>query len=343
MSTIENINKDISEFKSSNGARIFRLPLEAFPGFWAYSYIVLAGDYQVLIDVGSGFGSSNDFIESGFLQGSDRLGVGFTLRDLTHILITHGHIDHFGGLNFVIPQTSAQIGVHELDKRNLASYEERLIIASRNLESFLIEAGVSEVRTRELMEMYGFHKALAHSIPIDFTYEDIGMNLGPFEFLHVPGHCAGHVVIRCGDVLFSGDHVLADISPHQAPERLTLNTGLSHYLKSLDVMVDWAGEVSVTLGGHKSPIMDLSGRVLEIKEEHRARLAKIQNFLQEPQTINELTFSLFGEVKGYNELLALEEVGAHVEYLYQRNQIEIVNSHELDQMLMPIAIQYRQI
>ena len=62
------------------------------------------------------------------------------------------------------------------------------------------------------------------------------MRLGPFEMLHVPGHCAGHVAIRLHDVLFSGDHVLERTSPHQSPERLTLSTGLDHYLKSLEAL-----------------------------------------------------------------------------------------------------------
>ena len=72
--------------------------------------------------------------------------------------------------------------------------------------------------------------------------------------LHVPGHCAGHVVIRLHDVLFSGDHVLDQTSPHQAPEHLTLYTGLDHYLRSLAEVKRWAGDVRLALGGHKEVI-----------------------------------------------------------------------------------------
>ena len=74
------------------------------------------------------------------------------------------------------------------------------------------------------------------SVNVDITYESIGMEMGPFKFKHVPGHCAGHVVIQLHDYLFSGDHVLEKTSPHQAPEQITFSTGLDTYIKSLEII-----------------------------------------------------------------------------------------------------------
>ena len=70
------------------------------------------------------------------------------------------------------------------------------------------------------------------SVKVEITYEEIGMELGPFIFIHVPGHCAGHVAIQLHDVLFSGDHVLEKTSPHQAPEQITISTGLDTYFQT---------------------------------------------------------------------------------------------------------------
>ena len=60
-----------------------------------------------------------------------------------------------------------------------------------------------------------------------------------------------------------------------------------------------------------------------------------------PLTIAEVSRKLFGTVKGYNILLALEETGAHVEYLYQRGMLRIENLAELEQgvELKPILYQ----
>ena len=339
------LETELRTFTTSAGAEIFQLPLLVFPGLWGYAYLILTdgqgGPYRLLIDAGSGFGESNRHLEAGLAAVSERLGYPLTLADLTHVLITHGHIDHFGGLAFVRPRTAARIGVHELDLRNLTNYEERLAMVARRLRSFLFEAGVEPERVDQLIERYKITKSLYQSVRVDFTYEAIGMRLGPFEMLHVPGHCAGQVVIRLHDVLFSGDHVLAETSPHQSPEHLTLSTGLDHYLKSLAVLRQWTPNIHLTLGGHKQPILDLHARIAEIERLHAERLEITLWLMEEPHTIAEVSHALFGEVHGYNVLLALEEAGAHVEYLYQRGLLSIENLEEVERAYQPLPVRYR--
>ncbi len=192
----------------------------------------------------------------------------------------------------------------------------------------------------QIIDSYTITKRLYHSVKVDFTFEALGMRVGPFEMLHVPGHCAGHVVIRLHDVLFSGDHVLDETSPHQSPEHLTLSTGLEHYLRSLDALQAWAGDVRLTLGGHKDPINDLPARMAAIRSLHRERLNRVEELLTTPHTVNEVSHELFGDVHGYNVLLALEEAGAHVEYLYQRGRLGIANLDEYERSPEPLPVQY---
>ncbi len=326
-----NSRPEINSFRTSKGGRIYQIPLLAFPGLWTYVYLVFFDDYRVLIDTGSGFGEASQQLEEG-LEAAGRMEKGgvFKANELTHVLLTHGHIDHFGGLNHLRTISDAPIGIHELDSRVLTHYEERLTLVTRKLEEFLIEAGVDNVQREQILSLYRITKRLFQSIPVNFTYESIGMNLGPFEFLHVPGHCAGHVVIRLHDVLFSGDHIIDGITPHQAPEHLTLGTGLEHYLHSLDLLKNWSDGVTLTLGGHRSPIRDLRLRIDEIKKHHQMRMEKLLGMLEEPHTIADLAWKLFGEVTGYNTLLAIEETGAHIEYLYERGMLRIVNIDDLE-------------
>ena len=333
----------IEKYKTSEGAQIYQLPLELFPGFDGYAYLVIVDDYRVLIDTGSGVGRSNEDLENGLREAGEQAGFSspFRFDDLTHILITHAHIDHFGGLPYICPQTHARLGVHELDRRILTNYEERLSLVGRRMDEFLHEAGTTNDQRTRLMQMYMMTKGLFHSVPVDFTFEACGMRLGPFKMLHVPGHCAGQVVIQLHDILFSGDHVLHDISPHQAPEHLTLSTGIDHYLKSLDLLDSWAQGVRLTLGGHKAPITDLSKRIAEIRQLHQERLDKVLNILRQPKTTSQVSVDLFGDVRGYNELLAIEEAGAHVEYLYQRGLLEIENLEELEKSTNTTPIYYR--
>jgi glyoxylase-like metal-dependent hydrolase (beta-lactamase superfamily II) len=333
----------LRSFETSGGARIFRIPMKVFPDLWSYAYLVLVDDYIVLIDTGSGFGDSNAHLEAGIEQAGAAAGRRIRIEDLTHILITHGHIDHFGGLVFLRERAHALVGIHELDLGNLTNYEERVALAENHLKTYLVEVGVPEDKREGILNMYRVNKMLFHSVEVDFTYEAKGMRLGPFDMLHVPGHCAGHVVIRMHNFLFSGDHVLGRITPHQSPERLTYFTGLGHYLDSLTLLEKWAGNSELTLAGHDDPIPNLPLRLEEIRQSHAARLNLTLEFLAEPHTIAEVSQKLFGRVDGYNVLLAIEEAGAHVEYLHQRGRLRIVNLDDFENNDGPVVKRYRRI
>ena len=310
-------------FKTSTDIRISRLPLQAFPNFWVFAYLVQAGDWTVLIDTGSGSEMSNDGLREGIAQ------AGISLSDLSHILLTHGHIDHYGGLGFLREHTSAVVGVHELDLGTITTHEARLALLENKLDVFLEQADIPAERRAELLSMYRFTKKFHHSVPVDFTYEAQNMLIGPFELIHVPGHCAGHVALKLDDVIFCGDLVLEKVTPHQSPEDLLPFMGVNHYLDSLSVFERWADGASLFLNGHDDPIEDLPARIAEIRANIAHRVAQVQTALSEPRTIAQTTEQVYGEMNGYNALLVLEKIGAYIEYLVQRGLVEIANPKEL--------------
>jgi len=322
-----------ARYQTSSGIRIQRIPLEAFPNFWAYAYLVQVDDLVVLIDTGSGSESSNEGLESGLAEAN--LGT----SDLTHILLTHGHIDHYGGLSYLRERTQAQIGIHELDLGTVTTHEARLAILSRKLENFLAQAGIPQERRTELLTMYRFTKKFHHSVPVDFTYEAHDMQVGPFELLHVPGHCAGHVALKLEDVVFCGDLILEKVTPHQSPEELLPFMGVHHYLDSLSVFERWADGASLTLNGHDDPITDLPTRIETTRANLFRRIDQALAALDEPRTLAGVTEQVYGKMNGYNALLVIEKIGAYVEYLVQRGLAEIVNPDELEDDLQ-VAIKY---
>jgi glyoxylase-like metal-dependent hydrolase (beta-lactamase superfamily II) len=333
----------MNSFTTARNANIYQIPLHEFPGLIGNVYLVITGKYRVLIDTGSGFGESSNELERGLQEISDLRKEDSSLNSLSHILITHGHIDHFGGLPYVHEHSEAKICIHELDRRIVSNHQERLAVAAHRLDEFLIEAGVdSEQRERQIFS-YKITKSLFRSVNVDMTYEALGMQLGPFKFIHVPGHCAGHVVIRLHDYLFSGDHILEKTSPHQAPEQITLSTGLETYLNSLEVIRPLTNRVKCTLGGHENPVYDLEKRIEEIRLVHKQRLQLVLKVMKEPHTILDVSKYLFGKVEGYTVLLALEEAGAHVEYLYQRGYLQIANLKEIEDNTNLTPILYQSI
>lgn len=328
----------VEKFVSASGLRVYRMRLEVFPGFDAHVHLVLGLDVPILIDAGSGLGNCNTDLTARFEAVHAEFGEKIGLKDVGRVLVTHGHMDHFGGVQFVREQSGAGVGIHVLDKRVLTHYEERVVIASKSLREFLVRAGVSGAIASEMMDMYLIGKGFYHSVAVDTLLEE-GIELfGCMRFVHVPGHCGGQVCIVMDDILFAADHVLARITPHQSPESITRHVGLGHYLESLRKVRDLPG-VRVSLGGHEVPVTNLAQRVDEIREAHQKRLERVLAICAEPQTIKAVAVALFGPLQGYNALLGIEEAGAHVEYLYQRAELGVANLEQVQGETEP-AIQY---
>jgi Zn-dependent hydrolases, including glyoxylases len=314
-------------FETSNGTKIHRIPLEVFPNFWAYVYVIQKDAYCVLIDSGSGTDTSHENLLSGLEK------IGIQPSDLTHVLLTHAHIDHFGGLSKLRPMTSAKIGVHELDVQTVAHHEARLALIGRRLASYLAETGLAEETRDQILSIYRFSKIIYQSVPVDFTYEAIDMRLDPFEFIHLPGHCPGHVAIRLDDVIFCGDMVVGGVTPHLSPESIDAHSGLDHYLQALVHLQSWAKAARLILNGHDDVITNLPAHIEATKQNILRRMSKAIAALREPLTIEEVSRAVYGEMKGYNQLLVIEKTGAYIEYFYEHGLIEISNAEELERGL----------
>jgi len=308
-------------FETSSGAKIHRLPLQAFPKFWANVYVVIKNDFQILIDTGSGTDSSHEDLLNGLTQAE------INPSDLTHILLTHAHIDHYGGLSKLKLLTNAKIGCHELDLQTVAHHEARLALISRRLASFLADSGLAKDEADSLLSIYRFTKALYQSVPVDFTYDE---KFPALEIVHLPGHCPGHVALRLDDVIFCGDMVVQGVTPHIAPESINPHSGLDHYLESLEKLQSWSQGARLILNGHDDVITDLPSQIDATHKNILRRMSKAINALSEPLTIAEVCNIVYENPSGYNLLLTIEKTGAYIEYLYEHAMIEIVNADAVE-------------
>ena len=315
---------------------IYSFPVQSFDRLVNNIYIIDNGEQYILVDTGSGMERTNQELLAGFTAVAEQYDPKIRLEAVSNILITHGHIDHFGGLPLVRQFTDAPIGVHVLDRRVLSNHEERVVFAARRLDIFLERSGVSAEHRTRLMQVYLFAKNYYRSTPVQFLLREGEPTVGGIEVFHVPGHCPGQVCLRLDDVLLTADHVLSKTTPHQAPESITNNMGLGHYLDSLTKMEQVDG-VRLALGGHEAPMTDVYGRIQTIKESHQERLGKILDICRRPRTTAEISRELFGPVESYHVLLALEETGAHVEYLYQRGELVAANLSEIESENRPVV------
>ncbi|HAV78166.1 MAG TPA: hypothetical protein DCX53_12530 [Anaerolineae bacterium] len=308
-----------ARFESVNGAVIHRLPLEAFPNFWVYAYLVLKDECRILIDCGSGTDPSHENLLSGLQR------AGLATSDLTHILLTHAHIDHYGGLSQLKPLTDAKIGCHELDVPTISDHNEKLDSMAMRHASFLIEAGLDQETVDALLGIYRFTKSFYRSVPVDMTYEAHELQIGPLEMIHLPGHCAGHVAMRLDDIIFCGDMVVEGVTPHLFPRSISPYNGLDHYLASLEKLQIWSHGSRLILSGHDDIKTDLSTSIEASHQNIIHRMSKAVEALHVPLTIAEVCTAVYGETDGYQKLLVIEKTGAYIEYFDKHGMIEVVS------------------
>jgi glyoxylase-like metal-dependent hydrolase (beta-lactamase superfamily II) len=317
-----------SRFVAADGRIIYLIPVRSFSNLITNLFVIDDGARPVLIDCGSGTYFANDDLVDGLAALKAAFGVTLSLRDISMVVLTHGHIDHYGGLPFIREHNpGVPAAIHILDQRVVSNHEERVVVAASRLREFLVHAGVSEADRASLMQVYLFGKSYYRSQPVEMLLDEAEPIVG-MRVHHVPGHCPGLVCLQLDDILFTADHILSKTTPHQAPEHITNNMGLGHYFDSLD-KIGRIPDIRLGLGSHEEPMPDIYGRIRAIRAMHHDRLERILTICATPKSIATISRELFGTVKSYHVLLALEEVGAHVEYLYDRGILNAANDDEI--------------
>lgn len=337
----------VRRFTSSEGDRIYQMRAETFPGHVNWVYFVAGQtpsgeDIALLWDVGSGVSTTNEEIEED-LDVVHRVFAEKNARfdRLTQIVISHAHIDHFGGaVYFTEKAPQAPLAVHELDARVLEAFEERLVVASKDLGVFMKRSGLARDRIDELEAMHRLSKELFRSVRVERRLRHRQRIANRYEVIHTPGHCPGHICLRVGDHLLVADQVLDPITPNIPPQSITPFTGLENYINGL-VRLRAVDGIAIALPAHAEVITDLGGRIDAILEHHRARLEKVYEGASSPMTIAEIAELLYGERDGYDVLLAITEAGAHVEYLNEMGRLSIANLDEVQAERDPV-IRYQR-
>jgi len=148
------------------------------------SYLIRQDDAAILIE--SGPGSTLPALTAGLAQ------EGLSPRDITHVLLTHIHLDHAGAAGW-LSQQGAQIFVHPLGALHLLNPEKLIASAAR-------------IYGDRMQTLWGEVLPVAQSqltVPKDAQEIVIG-NLR-FLPVNTPGHADHHYSYLFEDVCFSGD------------------------------------------------------------------------------------------------------------------------------------------
>ena len=306
---------------------IYRLPisLEMDRLHAVNVYALVEGNRVTLIDPGIALERSESRLISRLSE------VGLALGDVTDLLVTHAHRDHYT-LGVTIRRrfgTRLSMGAGEqANLEALATVAEQPMVPQVEL---LRAAGATELAARidgaaaifDLAEWATPDRWLAAGEDVD-----VGR---PLRMIHTPGHTRGHVVYTdpSAGVLFAGDHVLPHITPSIGFEPAPLRSPLNNYLQSLGLLRSMPD--AVLLPGHGPAGGSVHERVDALLEHHAERLdmtltAVAKGAVSAFEVAGFLTWTrhrrTLAEMDDFNAMLAVLETRWHLELLADRGTLQ---------------------
>jgi glyoxylase-like metal-dependent hydrolase (beta-lactamase superfamily II) len=290
------------------------------------SYVVHGNNRNLLID--TGFHLEESFKD--LIEGIHALNIDMRRTD---IFLTHGHADHAGNA-WRVASDKSEIFVSTADKVLI----DRFVTGDAELMRFFYDqmcrSGFPE---EKIASSLGVNPAIQHNEPAEFMMtpvdEDHIFDLGGvcLRAFCTPGHTPGHMCLSVDaeDILFTGDHVLFDITPN-ITEWIGIDDALGSYLDSLRRMRGM--DVRLALPGHRES-GNFKERIESLLDHHEARLKEALSIvMREPgQTCYEIASQMKWKVSGgkWDSLplsqlyFAVGEAKSHLRHLEVRGEIKI--------------------
>lgn len=278
----------------------------------------------------------NLVIDTGFCRPECRADLWGGIEELnldlsrTALFLTHLHSDHTGLVwDFVSRGVPVYMGQTDLSYYTEASPAERW----EQLEKIWAREGFPpEQMTRQSGENQARLYAPRPDFPAIPVEDGEKLPMGELAVLalHTPGHTPGHMVVYLPEeqILFSGDHILFDITPnisvwHQVPH------SLRDYLNSLNRIRRLP--VQATFSAHRSCEGNVYQRIQELQEHHARRLDEVLTAVKAHpgstayELAGKITWSMrglkWGEFPPHQQWFAMGETLAHLYYLLEQGRV----------------------
>jgi glyoxylase-like metal-dependent hydrolase (beta-lactamase superfamily II) len=303
-----------------------KVPLP-FPLRWVDSYLVRGQAGLTVIDPGLHTLDAERVWE----ETLDRYGLQFS--DIEQIVLTHHHPDHYGLAGWFQERSGgAPVWMSE------AGYEQVKRLwgvgqpLTAEIAALFVRHGMDKTMVAEQLipHMNGFVEWVTPAPQVSFIALNKPFRIGDrlFKPIVTSGHAAGHICFydESSKEMFSGDHVLPQISPNVSYLPGVDENPLLSYLTSLEQINRL--EVVKAYPGHREPFESFNLRVLELIAHHQDRLEKMVVLLERPKHVYQLCIDFFGERLPIHQMrFAMAETLAHVIYLQQAGRI-VKEEHE---------------
>jgi glyoxylase-like metal-dependent hydrolase (beta-lactamase superfamily II) len=286
-------------------------------------YAILGDDGVTLVDSGW----ADDASEKVLVDALDR--HGFTPADVTRIVVTHAHWDHYSRAISWQRRYGTTVMIGRNERHSIEAFDERTGAYPVQAQLLLKAGAVALAQNIAEFPLEPFERDVPFGPPDIWLDDGQHIDCDGIDLVAraTPGHTRGHVVYedqRAG-LAFTGDHILPRITPSIALERAPEALPLRSYLASLQLFLDLPDATMLPAHGAIAP--SIKARAEELLDHHRDRLETARELVQAGNstayevarqmrwTRHERTVEELGPVHGMTAIL---EMLAHLELLVTR-------------------------
>ncbi|MCC8061116.1 MAG: MBL fold metallo-hydrolase [Clostridiales bacterium] len=312
--------------KLSDYPEIWQIPVELpqSPLKNLNSYVIRTPEQNLVIDTGF----NRPECRNALWNGMEELNIEWKK---TALFVTHGHTDHMG-LAPAFAEQGCTIYMSQIDYDYFKASTKGYATVWRD-DLYLKESFPKEELAKQNKGNQDRFYAPKDVFPVTTVKDRDQIMVGSVKAvcIHTPGHSMGHMMLYLPDseVLFSGDHVLFDITPNIGIWSPDCNS-LRDYLDSLQKTKELS--VKLTLPAHRGTMKkNLYQRIDELITHHEERLKEIKMAIREhPGTdaysiAGHITWSAKGlewdEFPTHQKWFAMGETLAHLYYLVEKGEV----------------------
>ncbi len=207
--------------------------------------------------------------------------------ELTRILVSHGHPDHFSGLKRIRKALGVKVVLTEKTAeiiRNKKNFG-KSFNADNYKDHFIIKKGLGyRIRSfvQQLFSNFFFKQIYGLSFITDpdeiiAKNTHISINNENWKIIHSPGHAVDHISLYNEEkgVLLSGDNILNSMTTWLGPP----NRNIEDYNSSIDT-IRKLHNLKIILPAHGSVIARPKERLTEILEHRKKRTQQVLDLIQ---------------------------------------------------------------